>query len=87
VQDRGVLDVGALADGDDVAVAADDGLEPDARPVVQDHGPTTVALCAMNHSSPVEYDFALPSENIAMVRPIISEAARRVRRLLSSRAS
>ena len=38
VQDRGVLDVAALADGDDVVVAAHHGVEPDARLVVQDHG-------------------------------------------------
>src|SRR5712692_9899164 len=38
VQDRGVLDVGALADGDDVAVASHDRVVPDARLIVQDHG-------------------------------------------------
>src|SRR5712692_7606493 len=38
--------------------------------------PTTVALCAMNHSSPWNTTLRSPSENTAMLRPIISEAPR-----------
>src|SRR2546427_1416099 len=59
VQDRGVLDVGALADGDDVAVAADDGVEPDARLVVQDHGADDGGVLRDEPLLAVEYDFAL----------------------------
>jgi len=46
------------ADGDDVALSRGDGLEPDARPVVQ----ITVPTSGVVRDEPllaVEYDFAL----------------------------
>jgi hypothetical protein len=47
----------------------------------------TVALCAMNHSSPWNTTLRSPSENTAMVAADYIGSAPRVRRLLSSRAS
>ena len=59
VQDRGVLDVGALAEGDDVVVAADDCVEPDARLVVHDHRPDHGGVLRDEPLIAVECDFAI----------------------------
>src|SRR2546430_10292068 len=59
VQDRGVLDVGALGDGDDVAVAAYDRVEPDARLVVQNDRADDGGVVRDEPLLAMEHDFAL----------------------------
>src|SRR6266705_1724264 len=59
VQDRGVLDVGTLADGNGVVVPADDCVEPNARLVAQDHRADHGGVVRYEPLVAVECDFAL----------------------------